>query len=84
MSTPDPLTILQQVAQRNGNGPRVPRPRTLDATHQAVADVASELLLFGAAETWVGNHRDEPLTEPNERSAALRQHSYVASHRGVA
>jgi hypothetical protein len=52
MSTPDPLTKLQQVAQRNGNGPRVPR---LPADRQAIADEAAARILRLAAP---GRHRN--------------------------
>jgi hypothetical protein len=34
-------TPLQRQAQRNGNGPRVPRSHPLTAEHEAVAEVAA-------------------------------------------
>jgi hypothetical protein len=63
MSTPDPLTKLQQVAQRNGNGPRVPR---LPADRQAIADEAAARILRLAAP---GRHRNTAPIPINGNSA---------------
>lgn len=77
-------TTLQIVAQRNGSGPRVPRSRPMSPDHEAVAAVATDLILHGTAGPCLGIHRGHALTEASERSAALAQCSYIASHRGTA
>jgi hypothetical protein len=77
-------TPLQRQAQRNGNGPRVPRSRPLTAEHEAVAEVACDIIRYRTASPSIGKRRGKPLSEAYERTAALRQHEYVATHRGVA
>ena len=54
----------------------------LTPEHAAVAIVTRDLIRHGEAQACIGKRRGPSLTEADERSAALRQVSYISTHQG--